>query len=50
MGELEVLSDGHLKLDFADRKEFFEQELGQQVRGQLKGLMERRWRPNGTVI
>ena len=41
MRELEVLSDGHLKLDFAERKEFFEQELEQQVRGQLKGLMEK---------
>lgn len=27
--ELEGLTDGHLKLDFADRKEFFEQDLGQ---------------------
>jgi transposase-like protein len=41
MREPEVLSDGHLKLDFAERKEFFEQELEQQVRGQLKGLMEK---------
>jgi hypothetical protein len=32
MRELEVLNDGHLKLDFAGRKEFFEQELHQQVR------------------
>ena len=28
MRELEVLSNGHLKLDFAEWKEFFDQELG----------------------
>jgi putative transposase len=40
MRELEVLGDGHLKLDFADCKEFFEQELDEQVRAQLKALIE----------
>lgn len=41
MRELEVLGDGHLKLDFADSKEFFEQELDEQVRAQLKALIEK---------
>jgi len=41
MRELEVLGDGHLKLDFADCKEFFEQELDEQVRAQLKALIEK---------
>ena len=40
MRELEVLSDGHLKLDFGDWKEFFEEELGERVRSQLKALLE----------
>jgi putative transposase len=41
MRELEVLRDGHLKLDVAEWKDFFEQELVEQVRGQLKMLIER---------
>jgi putative transposase len=41
MRELEVLSDGHLKLDFAEWKDFFEQELLEQVRSQLKALIEK---------
>ncbi len=40
MRELEVLGDGHLKLDFADWKEFFETEMTELVRGQLKRLIE----------
>jgi putative transposase len=40
MRELEVLGDGHLKLDFADCQEFFEQDLTEMVRGQLKHLIE----------
>ena len=40
MRELEVLGDGHLKLDFADCQEFFEQDLTEMVRWQLKGLIE----------
>jgi len=40
MRELEVLSDGHLKLDFGDWKEFFEEELGERVRSQLKALLQ----------
>jgi putative transposase len=40
MRELEVLGDGHLKLDFADWKEFFESEMAELVRGQLKRLIE----------
>jgi putative transposase len=41
MRELEVLGNGHLKLNFTDWKEFFEQELEEQVRGQLKALIEK---------
>lgn len=40
MRELEVLGNGHLKLDFADSQEFFEQELTEMVRWQLKRLIE----------
>ena len=32
MRELEVLGNNHLKLDLADCKDFFEQELVEQVR------------------
>ncbi len=41
MRELEVLGNGHLKLDFADCKDFFEQDLTEMVRAQLKRLLER---------
>lgn len=41
MRELEVLGSGHLKLDFAEWKDFFEQELVEQVRAQLKALIEK---------
>lgn len=40
MRELQVLGDGHLKLDFSDWKEFFEQELTEMVRVQLKRFLE----------
>jgi putative transposase len=40
MRELEVLGDGHLKLEWADRQEFFEQDLAEMVRSQLKRLIE----------
>ena len=40
MRELQVLGNGHLKLDFADWKEFFEQELTEMVRAQLKLFIE----------
>jgi putative transposase len=40
MRELEVLVDGHLKLDFADIQEFFEQDLTQHVRSAIKRLIE----------
>ena len=33
MRELEVLGSGHLRLDFADWKEFFEAEMAEQLRG-----------------
>lgn len=41
MRELEVLGDGHLKLRFVEWKEFFEQELVEQVRAQMKALIEK---------
>lgn len=41
MRELQVLTDGHLKLPFADTKEFFEEEMLEQVRSQVKLLLER---------
>jgi len=40
MRELQVLGDGHLKLDFADWKEFFETEMAEQLRHQLKNMIE----------
>lgn len=40
MRELEVLDGGHLKLCWEERKAFFEEELGEQVRGQVKRLLE----------
>ncbi len=40
MRELEVLGDGHLKLDLAERQEFFEQDFAEMVRSQLKRLLE----------
>jgi Quinohemoprotein amine dehydrogenase, alpha subunit domain III len=40
MRELEVLDDGHLKLDFADCQEFFEEDLTDMVRSATKRLIE----------
>jgi putative transposase len=40
MRELQVLGNGHLKLDFAEWKEFFETEMVEQLRSQLKALVE----------
>lgn len=40
MRELQVLDGGHLKLSWEERKEFFEEELGEQVRSQVKSLLE----------
>jgi hypothetical protein len=40
MRELEVLDQGHLKLSWEDRKEFFEEELGERVRREVKRLLE----------
>lgn len=40
MRELEVLDGGHLKLCWEERKAFFEEELGEQVRGEVKRLLE----------
>ena len=40
MRELEVLGNGHLKLDFADCQEFFTQDLHEMVRAQLKCLLQ----------
>src|SRR5260370_9858641 len=41
MRELEVLGNGHLKLDLVDWTEFFEEELVERVRSQLKELIEK---------
>jgi len=41
MRELQVLDSGHLKLDFDEWKEFFESEMAEQVRAQLKALIEK---------
>ena len=40
MRELKVLGDGHLKLDFAELQDFFEQDLAEMVRTRLKQLIE----------
>ncbi len=40
MRELEVLDGGHLKLEWEERKAFFEEELDEQVRGGVKRLLE----------
>ncbi len=40
MRELEVLDRGHLKLDWEERKEFFEDELNERVRSEVKRLLE----------
>ena len=41
MRELEVHRNGHLKLDFDECKELFQQDLGEMARVQLKLLMEK---------
>ena len=40
MRELEVLEGGHLKLCWEERKASFEEELSEQVRGEVKRLLE----------
>jgi putative transposase len=40
MRELEVLDKGHLKLSWEERKAFFEEELGERVRSEVKRLLE----------
>ena len=40
MRELKVLGNGHLKLNRAECKEFFTEELEEMVRSQLKRLIE----------
>jgi len=40
MRELEVLDSGHLKLDWAERKAFFAEELDEQVRSSVKRMLE----------
>ena len=40
MRELKVLDQGHLKLSWEDRKEFFEEELGERVGSEVKRLLE----------
>lgn len=38
MRVLEVLGDGHPKLNFGEWKEFFEQEIGEWVPSQVKRM------------
>jgi hypothetical protein len=40
MRELQVLGNDHLKLDFGEWREFFEIEMAEQLRSQLKALIE----------
>ena len=40
MRELEVLDNGHLKLEWEERKAFFEEELEEQVRSGVKQMLE----------
>jgi putative transposase len=40
MRELEVLGDGHLNLSVTEWKEFFEYQMSEQVRGQVKQMIE----------
>ncbi len=40
MRELQVLDGGHLSLGWEERKAFFEEELGEQVRGEVKRLLQ----------
>ena len=40
MRELKVLNGGHLNLSWSERKAFFEEELGEQVRSEVKRLLE----------
>ena len=40
MRELKVLGDGHLNLRFSEWKEFFEDQMGEQVRCQVKRMIE----------
>lgn len=40
MRELKVLDGGHLKLSWAERKAFFEEELTERVRSEVKRLLE----------
>jgi len=40
MRELEVLGNGHLKLDWEERRAFFEEELEERVRSGVKQMLE----------
>jgi transposase-like protein len=40
MRELEVLDNGHLKLEWEERKAFFEEDLNEQVRSSVKRMLE----------
>jgi transposase-like protein len=43
MRELEVLDKGHLTLSWKERKEFFEEEQGEQVQSEVKRFLEAEW-------
>jgi transposase-like protein len=40
MRELEVLDNGHLKVEWEERKAFFEEDLNEQVRSSVKRMLE----------
>jgi len=48
MRELEVLDQGHLQLCWEERKEFFEEELGERARSEVKRLLEEAWEAERT--
>ena len=48
MRELKVLDQGHFKLSWEERKEFFEEELGEHVRSEVKRLLEEAWEAERT--
>ncbi len=46
--ELEVLDPGHLEFSWEGRKEFFEEELCEHVRSEVKRLLEEAWEAERT--
>ena len=46
--ELEVLDGGPLQLNWEERKAFFEEALGEPVRGEVRRRWEEAWEAEGT--